>query len=82
MEGKTRRGGLVGPIILITLGVVFLMNNLGVLDWSVWVVIFRLWPVLLVAAGLDLLLGRRSVWGSLLALVRNGVSGALCLSEE
>jgi len=69
VEGKTRRGGLVGPIILITLGVVFLMNNLGVLNWSVWVVIFRLWPVLLIAAGLDILVGRRSFLGSLLALV-------------
>jgi len=65
----TRRGGLIGPVILIGLGVVFLLNNLGTLSWSVWTVIFRLWPVLLVAAGLDLLLGRRSVWGSLLALV-------------
>jgi hypothetical protein len=65
----TRRSGLIGPVILIGLGVVFLLNNLGTLSWSVWTVIFRLWPVLLVAAGLDLLLGRRSVWGSLLALV-------------
>ena len=57
----TRRGGLIGPVILIGLGSVFLLINLGVLSWSVWTVIFRLWPVLLVAAGLDLLLGRRSV---------------------
>ena len=64
-----RRGGLVGPVILIGLGVVFLLNNLGILPWSVWEVILRLWPILLVAAGLDLLLGRRSIWGSLLALV-------------
>ena len=63
------RGGLVGPVILIGLGVVFLLNNMGILAWSVWDVIFRLWPILLVAAGLDLLLGRRSIWGSLLALV-------------
>lgn len=68
-EKPGRRGGLVGPVILIGLGVVFLLNNLGMLPWSVWGVILRLWPVLLVAAGLDLLLGRRSVWGSLLALV-------------
>ena len=63
------RRSLIGPAILIGLGVVFLLNNLGLLAWSVWGVIFRLWPILLVAAGLDLLLGRRSVWGSLLALV-------------
>jgi len=56
-------------VILIGLGVIWLLNNLGMLEWSVWEVIFRLWPVLLVAVGLDLLLGRRSIWGSLLALV-------------
>jgi len=64
-----RRGSLVGPVILIGLGIVFLLNNLGVLPWSVWDVIFRLWPVLLIAMGLDVLIGRRSAWGSLLALV-------------
>ena len=65
----THRGGLVGPAILIGAGVVLLMNTLGVWPWSVWWMVLRLWPVLLVAAGLDLILGRRSVWGSLLALV-------------
>ena len=68
-KSDTHRTSLIGPVILIGLGVVFLLNNLGMLSWSVWGVIFRLWPILLVAAGLDLLLGRRSVWGSLLALV-------------
>jgi len=31
--------------------------------------IFRLWPILLIAAGLEIILNRFSVWGSLLALV-------------
>jgi len=78
---EDRRGSLVGPVILIGLGVVFLLNNLGVLEWSVWEVILRLWPILLVSAGLDLLLGRRSIWGSLLALVLTAaiVAGVLWL---
>jgi len=45
------------------------MNNLGILNWSVWDMIFRLWPLILITIGLDLLIGRRTVWGSLLALV-------------
>jgi hypothetical protein len=68
MSERRRRGSLVGPLILIGLGVVFLLNNLGILSWSVWEVILRLWPILLVAIGLDLLVGRRSTLGSLLAL--------------
>jgi hypothetical protein len=69
MNDRARRGGLVGPLLLIGLGVIFLLNNLGVLAVSVWDVVFRLWPVILIAIGLDLLIGRRSVWGSLLVLV-------------
>jgi len=68
-EKRSRGGGIVVPLILISLGIIFLLNNLGVLEWSVWEVLLRLWPVILVAAGLDLILGRRSIWGSLLALV-------------
>jgi hypothetical protein len=68
-ERDFRRRGLVGPVILIGLGIVFLLNNLGILSWSIWETLLRLWPVLLVAAGLDLILGRHSIWGSLLALV-------------
>jgi len=68
MEQRRWRGSLVGPIILIGLGIVFLLNNLGLLSWSVWEVILRLWPILLIAIGLDILLGRRwaccsSPWG-------------------
>ena len=31
--------------------------------------VWRLWPVLLIAGGLELLLGRRSAWGSVLAAI-------------
>jgi hypothetical protein len=66
---QSRRVSLIGPVILIGLGVIFLLNTLGLLAWSVWEVIFRLWPILLIAAGLEIILNRLSAWGSLLALV-------------
>lgn len=77
-----RRGGIVGPVVLIGLGIVFLLHNLGVVGWSIWEVLLRLWPILLVAAGLDLMLGRRSIWGGLLALALTAalLVGALLLS--
>lgn len=65
----SRPSGMIGPAILIALGVIFLLNNVGVLSWSVWGTLLRLWPIFLVAVGLDLILGRRSIWGSFLALV-------------
>ena len=66
---RERRGGLVGPAIVIALGVVLLLNNLGYLGWGVWETLVRLWPVLLIAVGLDLLIGRRSVLGSALVVL-------------
>ncbi len=83
MENREPHHGVVGPVILISLGVIFLFNNLGWLDWSVWATLLRLWPVLLIGAGLDILIGRRSVWGSLLvALLLLAVgAGAICFYQ-
>jgi hypothetical protein len=63
---------------MIGLGVVFLLNSLGLLGWEVWWTIVRLWPLLLIAAGLDLMLGRRSMLASLLVMVL--LLGALALA--
>lgn len=69
LDGLFRRQGLVGPVILISLGTVFLMSNLGLLVINVWEVVLRLWPIVLVAFGLDLVIGKRSLIGSITALV-------------
>jgi hypothetical protein len=69
MDRRERHGSVVGPVIIISLGVIFLLNNLGYLDWGIWQTLLRLWPALLIGAGLDLLIGRRSAWGSLLVAV-------------
>jgi hypothetical protein len=66
---NTRRGGLVGPVILIGIGIFFLLTNLGLLNWNFWEAATRLWPIVLIALGLDLLIGRRSLLGSLLVVV-------------
>lgn len=76
-ERPRRRSGLVGPIILVGLGILFLLNNLGLLSWAIWPALVRLWPLLLIAIGLDLLIGRRSALGSLLvALLMLAALGA------
>lgn len=66
-EPRQSRRSLVGPITLIALGLMLLLNNLQIIDWGVWDTIWRLWPVLLIALGAELLLGRRSPFGSLIA---------------
>jgi hypothetical protein len=49
-----RRKGILGPIILIAAGVLLLLGNLGLLQWSVWELV-RFWPLILVFVGLDIL---------------------------
>jgi hypothetical protein len=68
VEGEFRRGGLVGPIVLIGFGVVFLLDNLGLISLSVWEVLLRTWPVILIASGVDLLIVRRTAEATLLTL--------------
>jgi hypothetical protein len=80
-QPSVRRGGFVWPILLIFLGMVFLLNNLGLVSWSVWQTIGRLWPLLLVAIGLELVLTRGSgggIWAIVLSvLILIAVLGAV-----
>ena len=69
MNDRYRRPSITWPIILIALGVIFLLNNLGLIELSAWDVVLRFWPVLLIARGLDILIGHRSAWGAALAVV-------------
>ena len=66
-NNNMRRRSLFGPILLIAIGLVFLGNNLGLIPGEGWEMIWRLWPVLLIIAGLDELLRRQSIaWPILL----------------
>ena len=50
-----RPASVFGPIILLTVGCALLLSNLGVVRFtSVW----RLWPLILIAAGLNAIFGR------------------------
>jgi len=63
-----RRHGFLGPLILIALGVIFLLQNLGLLSWNIWGSLWRLWPVVLILIGLELFLG---------GMIRSAIGGAL-----
>jgi hypothetical protein len=61
--------GYVGAVLVIGIGNIFLMGNLGYINADPWNMLLRFWPVLLVAAGLDLVIGRRSVISALLGIL-------------
>ncbi len=81
MQERRYRPGLIGPLILITVGVLLLLNQMGRLPWSVWGTLWRFWPVALILIGLEIIVkGSRSpvvyIIGLLIAiLVLGGVIG-------
>ena len=55
LPGANTAAAPVGPVIMIGLGVLFLLNNLGLLRFSQ---IFKFWPVALIGLGIYLLIER------------------------
>lgn len=51
--------GLFWPLLLITIGLVFLLVNFGYVPGVTAVQLLSLWPLLLILAGVDLAIGRR-----------------------
>jgi hypothetical protein len=64
---RRERGSLFWPILLIGIGVIWLLSNIGVLTDLNIGILLRLWPLVLVVIGLDLLFGRR--WPALSVLI-------------
>lgn len=48
-------------VLLICVGLVLFLNTLDKLDWSIWWQILSLWPVLLIAVGIELLFKKTSL---------------------
>jgi len=49
---------LTGGMLLIVIGVILILNNVGVLDWSIWLDVLRFWPVFIVLLGVNIMLGK------------------------
>jgi hypothetical protein len=60
LNGLWRGNGFVGPLVLIGIGTTFLLGNLKYLPLGALDLLFRLWPVLIIAFGLDLIIRQRS----------------------
>jgi hypothetical protein len=66
---ERRRPSLIGPLILITIGILFLLANLGYLPLSFWEIAYQFWPLILILIGLEIIIGRRSIISGLVILV-------------
>lgn len=68
-EKSNNKGFSLSSVFLIILGVVFLLNNFGVLPWEIWQNIWKFWPILLILFGIEAILGRKSSPRSLVFLL-------------
>jgi hypothetical protein len=50
--GTMNSGRILVGTVLILLGLIVFLNNIGVLPWDLWIRLILLWPVLLIAFGL------------------------------
>ena len=65
LEARHGRGNFRFPLfalIVIIVGVILLLQTLGLLSWALWSYLWRFWPVLIIIIGINLILGRRSPW--------------------
>ncbi len=69
LESPRRTPSIAFPLVLISLGIVFLLANAGYMTGVSWRHVVQLWPVLFVLLGVDLLLRPRSILAAVIAEV-------------
>ncbi len=63
-NNRIRRHSIFWPLLLITVGVILLLNTLGYITGNLWDVFINLWPLIFILGGLDSLFrGDSWVWG-------------------
>jgi len=60
---------ILGGTAFLTAGIILLMNNFGVIPWSIWSYIIYFWPVIFIFIGLDLISGNSLILKLLTSLV-------------
>jgi hypothetical protein len=70
LKGKSSKGGL----ILICIGVFWLLSSFGVINWSLFDVMFKLWPLMLIVIGINMIFRSKNyikyiTWGIFIVTV-------------
>jgi len=52
---------IIKGLTILLIGLILLANTLEILDWSVWYNVFKLWPLLLISAGLSIIFRERTL---------------------
>jgi hypothetical protein len=70
---KESTSHLSGGFFLIMLGIIFLLNNLGLLPWDVWNFLWKMWPLFLILSGLEILFDACFAWLIIILLMEVGL---------
>ena len=56
-ERRNKFPDILGGITFICAGLILLLNNFGVISWSIWSYLINFWPIVFILIGLDLVVG-------------------------
>lgn len=62
-------GKITFAILLIFVGSIFLLNNLGIIPWNIWPTLLRFWPTILILMGIQLIIGNSPLSNCALGLL-------------
>jgi multisubunit Na+/H+ antiporter MnhB subunit len=66
---KKHGDGVLVGLVLVFIGIVFLLSNLGLVPSNIWNEVWKFWPVLFILFGLRLLGGRNFVSRIIITLI-------------
>ena len=78
---KSQSHGMVAAFLLIIIGSLFLLNNFGLLPWSVWADLWRFWPLFLIFWGFQMIFGRSKL-ANILILIISLLIVAYCITKS
>ena len=84
LDDLIRREGIAWPIILIGAGTFLLLNYFGPQVWISWTQVIQLWPIILIAVGIDVMFKGESGWNTLIGVVLTVilVGGAIWIASS
>jgi len=79
-ENKNRSAYIFG-LILVVVGLIFLLNTLGIATFRIWYFIIKFWPLILIIIGLNMILKKSKLWWIIPILVLVIFVGAIFMPE-
>lgn len=62
---EPRQANVFSALLLVSLGIILLLNNFGVLPWSLWETLWKFWPILLIVWGVETIFGHSLIGGTI-----------------